>query len=152
MTKAGTGSETFEAWANLHRVYLEMRRLLDAEMASNASCSLFEHDLLSRLDFAEGHRLKMNELADLMDVTRGGLTRIIDRLVERDWVRRDRPDDNRREVYAVLTDEGERTLAKARVTYVRLLEETLGGQLTGPELSDFVGSTDKLLKALGRPC
>lgn len=142
----------FAAWANLHRVYAGMRRLLDTALIEEAGCSLFEHDLLSRLERADGQRQKMHTLAEQLDVTRGGLTRIIDRLVERDWVRRDRPEDNRREVFAVLTPEGKRTLTRARATYVRLLDDTLAGQLSGPELSELVGSTDKLLKALDRSC
>jgi DNA-binding MarR family transcriptional regulator len=145
-------SVMIEAWGNLHRVYTAMRRFLDQQLTAEAGCTLFEHDLLTRLDCTPDRRMQMLALADRMDVTRGGLTRIIDRLVERDWVRRDRPESNRREVYALITDEGTRTLERARAVYLRVLDETLGGHLTESELADFVGSTSTLLKALGDGC
>jgi DNA-binding MarR family transcriptional regulator len=140
------------AWGNLHRLYTAMRRALDERLAAEAGCSLFDHDLLSRLECVPGQKMQMLELADKMEVTRGGLTRIIDRLVERDWVRRDRPESNRREVYALITDDGLHTLGRARAVYLRVLDETLGGHLTAQELQEFVHSSNKLLKALGAEC
>jgi DNA-binding MarR family transcriptional regulator len=145
-------SEMITAWGNLHGVYGAMRRLLDERLEAEAGCSLFDHDLLSRLEYADDRRMQMLALADRMEVTRGGLTRIIDRLVGRDWVRRDRPESNRREVYAVITDEGTRTVERARTVYLRVLDETLGGHLTEHELAEFVNSTNKLLKVLGGGC
>jgi DNA-binding MarR family transcriptional regulator len=145
-------SEMIAAWSNLHRLYTAMRRQLDERLAVEAGCSLFDHDLLSRVECAPDRRMQMLDLADKMEVTRGGLTRIIDRLVERDWVRRDRPDSNRREVYALITDAGLGTLDRARAVYLRVLDETLGGHLTAHELHEFVHSSNKLLKALDVGC
>src|SRR4029453_1760877 len=48
----------------------------------------------------------MLALATRLRITPGGLTRIIDRLVDRGWIQRDRPADNRREVYATLPPAG----------------------------------------------
>jgi DNA-binding MarR family transcriptional regulator len=142
-------SEMIAVWGNLHRLYSAMRRSLDERLQAEAGCSLFDHDLLTRLDCASDRRMRMLELANRMEVTRGGLTRIIDRLVERGWVRRDRPESNRREVYALITDGGARTLDQARAVYLRVLDRTLGGQLSEDELAEFGNSTNKLLMVLG---
>ncbi len=66
---------------------------------------------------------------DQLGVTRGGLTRIVDRLVERGWIERDRPASNGREVYAVLTADGQRAIKHARAIYVGILKQTLGTHL-----------------------
>jgi DNA-binding MarR family transcriptional regulator len=59
-------------------------------------------------------------------VTPGGLTRIVDSTAERGWVARDRPADNRREVYAVLTDPGRDLLRSASRAYSGVLQEMIG--------------------------
>jgi DNA-binding MarR family transcriptional regulator len=87
-------------------------------------------------------------LAERLGVTRGGLTRIVDRLVERGWVRRDRPARNRREVYAAVTDDGARVLDHARTVYIRLLTETLGAHLDDAALDDLAAAMAKLRAAL----
>ena len=90
------------AWAGLHFAYREMSRLLDERLRAGSECSLSDVDVLNELFCTPEQRLQMLVLADRLGVTRGGLTRIVDRLVERGWVRRDRPAHNRREVYAAV--------------------------------------------------
>jgi DNA-binding MarR family transcriptional regulator len=90
----------------------------------------------------------MLDLAGRLGVTRGGLTRIIDRLVERGWIERDRPGNNRREVYAVLTDQGRQVMADARAVYVRVLGDTLGACLDADDLRELGRISGKLLTAL----
>jgi DNA-binding MarR family transcriptional regulator len=81
-------------------------------------------------------------------VTRGGLTRIVDRLVERGWVSRERPAHNRREVYAAVTEDGARVLHHARTVYIRLLTETLGAHLDDAALDDLAAGMAKLRSGL----
>jgi DNA-binding MarR family transcriptional regulator len=90
----------------------------------------------------------MAELAGLLRVTPGGLTRIIDRTVDRGWIQRDRPAENRREVYAVLTAAGHDLLRSARQTYSRVLKEMISGQLNDGDLSALLGVSQKLMEGL----
>ncbi|MFD1934123.1 MarR family winged helix-turn-helix transcriptional regulator [Nonomuraea mangrovi] len=120
-----------------------------ASLAAEPGCSLLEHDLLAWLAAAPSCRSRMLDLADQLAVARGGLTRIVDRFVERGWIERDRPEANRREVYAVLTAEGRAILSAARAVYSRVLKETLGAHLDERDLSDLARITGKLLDAMG---
>jgi DNA-binding MarR family transcriptional regulator len=90
----------------------------------------------------------MLELADRLGVTPGGLTRIVGRLVQRGWIKRDRPPDNRREVYAELTAAGHGAMGVARSCYVAVLAGTLGASLDEDDLNDLSRITGKLLGAL----
>lgn len=143
-----TEDSVVRAWASLHFAYGAVRKLVDDRLRRESECSLSDVDVLNELHCTPGHRLQMLDLADRLGVTRGGLTRIIDRLVERGWVSRDRPAHNRREVYAVVTDEGSRVLRQARAVYIRLLHETLGAHLDDAALDDVATSMNKLLAAL----
>jgi DNA-binding MarR family transcriptional regulator len=136
-------------WRSLHLANGAVRRNLDERLAAEAGCSLLEHDLLGWLATAPQRGLQMLELADMLGVTRGGLTRIVDRLVERGWIERDRPASNRREVYAMLTADGQRAVKHARGIYVGVLKQTLGAHLSEGELEQLAQITHKLLGALG---
>jgi DNA-binding MarR family transcriptional regulator len=135
-------------WRSLHLADAAVGRVLDERLLAAAGCSLLEHDLLAWLTSAPQRRLQMLTLAQMLGVTRGGLTRIVDRLVERGWVERDRPASNRREVYAVLTSDGQQAIRRARAIYLRVLKETLGAHLSGAELGELARITTKLLDAL----
>jgi DNA-binding MarR family transcriptional regulator len=135
-------------WRSLHFAEREVRRVLDERLAAKAGCSLLEHDLLAWLAAVPGQRLQMLDLADRLGVTRGGLTRIVDRLVERGWLARDRPENNRREVYAHLTPDGQRAVKRARATYLTGLAETLGTHLDKQDLHDLARITTRLLDGL----
>jgi len=135
-------------WRSLHLADGAIRRKLDDRLLAEAGCSLLEHDLLAWVTSAPRRRLQMLTLAEMLGVTRGGLTRIVDRLVERGWIERDRPAHNRREVYAMLTSDGRFAFAHARAIYLGVLTETLAAHLSAVELDELAQITTKLLDAL----
>jgi DNA-binding MarR family transcriptional regulator len=135
-------------WRSMHLADSVVRRVLDERLAAEAGCSLLEHDLLAWLTAQPQRRLQMLKLADMLGVTRGGLTRIVDRLVERGWIDRDRPASNRREVYAVLTSDGQHAIEHARAIYLSVLQQILGAHLNKTELDELARITNKLLDAM----
>src|SRR4029450_5986514 len=141
-------------WRDLHLADAVICEALNEQLAEKAGCSLIEHDLLAWLAAAPGKRLRMLDLATHLRVTPGGLTRIIDRLVERGWIQRDRPADNRREVYATLTKAGGAALRTARVVYVRVIEETFVCYLNEQDLITLRSIANRLLDRLRseQPC
>ena len=133
------------AWRNFHLADRAVRDRLNARLASAAGGSLVEHDTLAWLAAAPEKRLRMLDLATRLQITQGGLTRIVDRLIRRDWVARDRPAENRREVYVTLTPSGAAAHHKARAVYGRVLEETLARHLDEPDLLALGAISGKLL-------
>ena len=92
---------------------------LDADLSAECDMTLAEYEVLLHLSEAPDHRLRMNELADLARLSPSGLTRRFDALVRRDWVVRERCDDDRRGVLAALTATGLAQLKAARPVYTR---------------------------------
>jgi DNA-binding MarR family transcriptional regulator len=135
-------------WRSMHLADAAVRRALDERLSAEAGCSLLEHDLLAWLAAQPERRLQMLKLAGMLGVTRGGLTRIVDRLVERGWIDRNRPESNRREVYAVLTPDGQHAITHARAIYLSVLQQTLAAHLNKAELDQLARITNKLLGAL----
>ena len=131
-------------WHNLDQLHAEIRSALSRRLDEAGGCSLLEHDLMSWLAVDHDRRPRMQELAALLNMTPGGTTRLVDRLVQRGWVQRLQLNGNRREVYTELTDEGRRALAPARTAYFQALRDCL----PTADVARLTAMTGSLLRAL----
>ena len=115
-------SDELAAW----RVFLEtayaLIDILDAELQAERGITLGWYDALVHLEEAEGG-LRMNELASRILLSKSGLTRVVDRMEEAGFVRRERPADNRRVVLVHITPKGLETLKAARIVHRRGIQE-----------------------------
>lgn len=102
----------------------------DLEEVSGLPLSSF--GILLRLARTPGRRLRMTELAAQAALSTSGLTRLVDRLEEAGYLRRDPSSSDRRSSLAVLTDLGAEAVAKALPSHLESLERNLEVPL-GPE-------------------
>jgi DNA-binding MarR family transcriptional regulator len=75
----------------------------------------------------------MAELAESLTISRGGLTKLADRLEDAGLIRRERADDDGRGLYAVLTTDGNAVLRRMWPVYSRALRETFVSAISGEE-------------------
>ena len=101
------------AWRLFFESALALVDVLDAELERDAGITLRWYDALVHLEDLPGG-LRMNELAERILYSKSGLTRVVDRLEEAGLVRRVRPDNDRRSILVVLTDNGRKTMEQAR--------------------------------------
>src|SRR6201989_1381134 len=76
------------AWRALARAVIVVPRVLDADLIEGAGLNLAEYVTLVELSQAPGRALRMSELATLTDLSRSGLSRLIERLVRQGPVSR----------------------------------------------------------------
>src|SRR5258708_19446386 len=77
------------AWRALARAVIVVPRVLDADLIEGAGLNLAEYVALVGLSQAPGRAMRMNELATLTDLSRSGLSRLIERLVRQGLVSRE---------------------------------------------------------------
>lgn len=128
-----TGTE-LGAWRGLLRVHAALVRELDAELDAAHDLPLSSYDVLIYLQAAPGKRLRMAELADSVLLSRSGVTRLVDRLEREGLIVRDTCTSDGRGLYAVLTDEGEAMLARARPTHLAGVRERFLKHFSDEEL------------------
>ncbi|MQA01287.1 MAG: MarR family transcriptional regulator [Streptosporangiales bacterium] len=112
---------------------------LDKDLRADHHLSHAEYEVLVHLSEADDRTLRMAELAELANQSRSRLSHTVDRLQRDGLVERDTCADDKRGVWANLTDEGMRRLEKAARTHVAGVREYL---------VDAVGPAD--YAALGR--
>ena len=86
---------------------------LDHELQQRSHLSLTDYEILSALCGAPSQRLRMNELADRVVVSRSRLTYRIDRLAGLGYVAREECEDDRRGLFAIVTAAGAAAMTAA---------------------------------------
>ena len=132
------------AWRGLLRVHTALVRELDAELEAAHDLPLSSYDVLINLRSAPGRRLRMAELADSVLLSRSGVTRLVDRLVREGLIVRDTCESDGRGSFAVLTEEGEELLARARPTHLAGVRELFLRHFTDSELRTLAGFWEKV--------
>ncbi|WP_336208111.1 MarR family winged helix-turn-helix transcriptional regulator [Nonomuraea sp. LPB2021202275-12-8] len=115
----GLTPEELTVWRMLQRAQVRITRQLETELLLAHDLPLASFDVLTHLAGAPGRRLRMNDLAGRVLLSRSGLTRLIDRLQREGLVTREACADDARGLFAVLTRAGEERLADATPTYLR---------------------------------
>lgn len=115
-----------------------LRRELAPSMEIATGVTGLAFEVLVRLNRSPGGALRMSDLAAQTGLTRSGLTRALDRLVEAKLCARANCDLDRRGTYAVLTDEGRIRVEEAIKSHERDITELLAGLFTVAEETELV--------------
>jgi len=116
------------------RAQAQMSRRLQAELMDRHDLALGSYEVLVHLGEAPGGRLRMNDLADRVLLSRSGLTRLVDRLERDGLVDRQTCPSDARGLYAVLTPAGRARLAEAAPTYRQAVRDHMLSRLDESEL------------------
>jgi len=122
------------AWRALARVLVALPRAMDADLLRRTQLSLSDYRVLMFLSEAPSRSLRMSELADLVQISFSGLTRLIERLERRDMVQRIKADTDGRGNRAVLTDLGFERLREAWPDHLRGVRVMVMDHLQGFDL------------------
>lgn len=127
------------AYGRLIETQRRLHRLFDRSLQAEVGITIGVYEALLRLARApEGH-LTINELGEAMDLSSGGATRLVDRLVAENYVERVGCPSDRRVSWAAITDAGREKLEEATVLHVRDVEEHLVSKLGPGELDTLRG-------------
>jgi DNA-binding MarR family transcriptional regulator len=94
------------AWRGMLQIHAEVTQALDAQMRAEHGMSVSSYEVLMFLAEAPDRRLRMSQIADRVLLSRSGLTRLVDRLVDLGYVTRCAAEDDGRGAFAELTDAG----------------------------------------------
>ena len=127
---------------------IEVRARLDREFGRSLEEAhgllLAWFEVLLRIARAGEERLKMCDLANEIALTTGGVTRLIDRIVEAGYVQRTPSDSDRRVLYLELTESGRDVLKAACRTHLKDLDEQMFSRLTRREAQQLDSLLEKL--------
>jgi DNA-binding MarR family transcriptional regulator len=103
-----------EAWISITQTHAAVTGRLQEALTSAELPPLPWFEVLATLDRAPEQRLKMGDLAEALVITRGGLTKLVDRLIKAGLLERTFCETDRRVSYATLLPAGAELLEEMR--------------------------------------
>ncbi len=119
-----------KAWLAFLEVSHLLERAIEQQLRQDAGLSHAQYEILTRLEASDGGRLRMSELADVIVVSRSGLTYQITQLEKAGLVRREKCPSDERGILAILTPAGRDALTRAAPGHLRVVRENLIDALT----------------------
>ena len=111
------------AWRSFLTAHAALINQIERELLEAGVVPLSWYDVLFALYDAPGQRLRMNELASAIVLSRSGLTRLVDRLEAEGLLIRERSASDRRGAFAVLTEKGIEAMRRAWPVYAKGINE-----------------------------
>ncbi len=107
-----------DAWRSYLQSHASILRVLDADLIAEHGMTSRDYEVLLYLSQAPDRMLAMSALAESTMLTRSGITRLVDGLVECGFIERVSCPNDARVSYARLTDEGYEKLRQAGCTHI----------------------------------
>jgi DNA-binding MarR family transcriptional regulator len=128
-----TGSPHGDAWGALTRTHSAIVGRLQEGLAAVDLPPLPWYEVLATVADAPEQRMKMGDLAESLVITRGGLTKLVDRLIKAGLMERTFCETDRRVSYATLLPAGEEMLAEMRPVVIAELRSAFSAKLSAAE-------------------
>jgi len=129
-----------EPWKAFLQAHARLMRRLDEDLRAEHDISIAEYDALLNIAQSPERRIRMRRLADQVLLSKSGVTRLIDRLVDDGLVERSACVSDARGAEAVLTPAGLQRLREASRTHLRGIETHFLEVLDGKQLEVVGGA------------
>src|SRR4051794_13267177 len=145
MTNAhGDANAHGDSWGTLTRTHAAITERLQAALAQADFPPLPWYEVLATIAEAPEQRLKMGELAEALVITRGGLTKLVDRLIKAGLLKRTFCETDRRVSYATLLPAGVELLAEMRPVVRGELAAAFTANLTVAEADELRATMERI--------
>lgn len=135
------------AWRAFLEAHASVIEVLEEELRTEEQLDLTWYDVLVQLSEADGNRLRMQELADAVLLSKSGLTRLVDRMEDAGYVARTPCEEDRRGRWAQLTETGLAALQRTAPTHVRGVNDHFASLLTDEEAAALRSACEKVVAA-----
>ena len=142
-----TATGQAELWASLMQGQALLADAVSDRLEAEAGIPLAWHEVLVVLADAPDGRLRMQDLADSMWLSKSGLTRLCDRIEEAGYLSRASCPTDRRGTFAVITEAGRAKVSEARPVFARASQDLFLQHLSSRERDALQSAMRKIIGA-----
>jgi DNA-binding MarR family transcriptional regulator len=139
----GSSEARFLAWRSVVTSHAAVTDRVQKALVAADLPPLSWFEVLAAVKRSPTGRPRMSELAAWLTLSRGGITKLVDRLQQAGYLERVSCAQDRRSLQAELTPAGEKILEEMQVVYETELEQHLSA-LTGEEAELITAALDKV--------
>jgi len=133
-----------EAWAAITHTHAAITGRLQEALANSDLPPLPWYEVLATVADSEDERLKMGELAEALVISRGGLTKLVDRLVKAGLMERTFCETDRRVSYATLLPAGTDLLEEMRPIVIAELDLAFAANITATQADELRSTLERV--------
>lgn len=137
------------AWRSFLVAHARVTDVLASELEAERDLPLTWYDVLVQLSEAPENRLRMQDLARAVLLSKSGLTRLVDRMATASLVTREPCLDDRRGTFVCLSPGGRQRLDGASPVHLRGIAQHFTNHLTPEEAETLRGMLERVVKATG---
>jgi DNA-binding MarR family transcriptional regulator len=137
------------AWRAFLTAHARITDVLTRELREQVGLPLTWYDVLVQLSEADEHRLRMQELAGRVLLSKSGLTRLIDRMEQDGLVTRYPCEDDRRGTWAQMTEHGYDVIRRSAPAHLAGIREHFADALDDDEADAVATALRRVLERLG---
>jgi DNA-binding MarR family transcriptional regulator len=126
-----------DAWLSLSWLMFKLPGAFDAQLQRDSGISFFEYLVLAGLSMSPGRRMRMSELAQLVNGSLSRLSNVVKRLEQRGLLFREPCAENGRFVEAALTDAGWAVVEQAAPGHVQAVRQYVFDALRPGQVSEL---------------
>lgn len=140
--------DEMRAWRMFISTSGDLLKAIEADLAP-FRLDLGDYQLLAILSESPEQQLRMCDLAEMLQLSRGGLTRRMEGVLSAKLVSRMQADDDKRVAYAVLTSKGLALLKRAAPIHLGSVRRMMIDHLTSGEIKAVGSAFAKIAHQLG---
>jgi DNA-binding MarR family transcriptional regulator len=149
---ASEDMELLRQWAGLQSGFRKLTNQLLDDVEAKAGVSPSSFQVLWFLMTSEGNTARMNQLAQTLDFSTAGTTKVADRLVEAGLIERRASCTDRRVIFATLTEAGLRVGLASATALAQSLRDRAVGVLGAEQFSTIAATLGALDPEAGAGC
>lgn len=135
------------AWGQVNRAHAAVTGRVQEALTDAGLPPLTWYEVLDALTACDELGMRMTDLADRLIITRGGLTKLLDRLVSAGLVERAACDTDRRLTYARVLAAGEAVYAEMRPVVIEELRRSFADAVSDTEASTIADALGRVQSA-----
>lgn len=141
--------DAVDLWGAFIAAHQVVSEKLEAGLEREHGLSLASFEVLAHLASAPGSRMRMQDLAEKILLSKSGLTRLCDRMEGAGLIQRASCPSDRRGTYAVLTDTGANAHRSAAPAFTAAVNDRFGRHLGAAERRVLRDALRRLAEANG---
>jgi DNA-binding MarR family transcriptional regulator len=122
-------NQKIDAWASFFTTFTHIHYLMEMELKRLKYPSLEIYDVLWTLEEAPDHRMRLSELGLKVYLAKFNISRIVDRLMDQGLILKSSCPNDKRGVYACLTDEGLKVRKEIWQVYKKMIDEHFSNKI-----------------------
>lgn len=148
---APTGNPHLTAWHTLLQAHASVVGALGRELEDASGLTMSQYEVLLYLRYAPEGRMRMQDLAASVLLSKSGVTRLVDRMAAGGMVEREACESDRRVTWAGITDRGRQALREASPVHLHGIRQHFARFLSEGEAATLAQLLGKVVHGAGEP-